>query len=92
MLNSGVVVVVGGGVWVWVWGWGWGWGWGWDGAWVWGVEVDAINDTVAGLFSFFMHLVVVICSSISHMIARLLVVSSVFEAVEDVVFEKQFCS
>jgi len=81
-----VVVVVVVGVWVWVWVWGW------DGAWVWGVEVDAINDTVAGLFSFFMHLVVVICSSISHMIARLLVVSSVFEAVEDVVFGKQFCS
>ena len=59
--------------------------------WVGGVEVDAINDTAAGLFSFFMHLVVV-CSSISHMIARLLVGSVVFEAVEDVVFGKQFCS
>lgn len=47
-----------------------------------GVEVDAINDTAAVLFSFFMHLVV-ICSSISHMFTRLL---------EDVVFGKQVCS
>lgn len=50
--------------------------------WVGGVEVDAINDTAAVLFSFFMHLVV-ICSSISHMFTRLL---------EDVVFGKQVCS
>jgi hypothetical protein len=55
-----------------------------------GVGVDAINDTAAGIFSFFMHLVVVICSSISHMIARLLVDS--IESVEDIVFDAQFCS
>ena len=53
--------------------------------WVGGVEVDAINDTAAGLFSFFMHLVVVICSSISPMIARLLVDSVV-------AFCAHFCS
>ena len=36
--------------------------------------VDAAADALDALFSFLMHLVV-ICSSISHMIARLLVVS-----------------
>jgi hypothetical protein len=46
--------------------------------------VDAIDDTVDGLFSFLMHLVV-ICSSISHMIARLLVGSVV-------AFSAHFCS
>jgi hypothetical protein len=55
-----------------------------------GVGVDAINDTAAGIFSFFMHLVALICSSISHMIARLLVDS--IESVEDIVFDAQFCS
>jgi len=46
--------------------------------------VDAIDDTVDGLFGFLMHLVV-ICSSISHMIARLLVGSVV-------AFSAHFCS
>jgi len=53
---------------------------------------DAVTDALAdaaGLFSFFMHLVVLICSSISHMIARLLVDSVAFE---DVAFCAHFCS
>ena len=51
------------------------------------VAIDAI-DVEDGLFSFLMHLVV-ICSSISHIIARLLVGSVVFEAVA---FCAHFCS
>ena len=48
------------------------------------------NDAVAELFSFLMRLVGV--ASISHMIARLLVVSGVVEYAAFVVFCAHFCS